>query len=222
MTKIRTCSDEPNINQRFPVKSSCQGENMYVSKPVLSIAAVMLLLSGCGGSSSDNVATPPEDNFEPFSFSEATIASVHQAIESGQMSCEDIVRGYLDRIQTYDFQVGGTELTSVVLTNPNAIGNAIDLDLSYDPSVGIDKPLYCIPVLPKDNINTFDMYTSGGATAFQYNQPSRDAYTITKLRDAGAIIIGKANMDELAFGFRGESSVRGLVKNAYDHTKGAG
>ncbi|MDP2506385.1 amidase [Oceanobacter sp. 3_MG-2023] len=197
---------------------------MQASKQVLSITAVtaaMLLLSGCGSSSSDNDS--PAAAAEDFNFSEATIASVHSAITSGQMSCEQIVSGYLDRINTYDTVVGGTELNSVVLTNPNAIGRAIEFDQNYGTDADLDdQPLYCIPVLPKDNYNTSDMYTSGGATAFQYNQPSRDAYTIEKLRDAGAIILGKANMDELAFGFRGESSVRGLVKNAYDQTKGAG
>lgn len=182
----------------------------------LGVPTALLLLSGCGGSSSDS------DPVEPFSFSEATVASVHAAIDSRQLSCEEITSGYLERIASYDSPAGETNLNAVIRTNPNAVNRAIELDLDTASGPGPDKPLYCIPVLAKDNINTFDVPTSGGALAFEFNQPRRDAFSLREMREAGAIIIAKANQDELAFGFRGESTVGGLTKNAYDLTKGAG
>ncbi|WP_111656117.1 amidase [Isoalcanivorax indicus] len=193
---------------------------MFNMKLIVSTAMLATALTGCGGSSSSS-SSPSEPTPQPFSFSEATVASVHAAILSGEKTCEDIVQGYIDRIEAYDFSIEGPELTSVVAINPDAINQAIEFDLNF-PVTGIDKPLSCIPILPKDNINTAEMPTTGGATAFEFNQPTSDAYIINGLRNAGAIVIGKANQDELAFGFVGRSSVRGLVKNAYDHSKGAG
>tara|TARA_R110001606_G_scaffold261206_13_gene409475 strand:+ start:275 stop:1987 length:1713 start_codon:yes stop_codon:yes gene_type:complete len=198
---------------------------MSDARLLVGSAIIAALLAGCGGDSSDHDSssgTPPEtENPVSFSFVEATIADLHASLESGGITCEEVVQGYIDRIHAYDDDGTETEFKSVVAINPHALDDAREKDRDF-PVDGIDGPLYCVPVLPKDNFNTEQMPTSGGALAFQYNQPTEDAYTIGKLRDAGAIIIGKANMDEFAFGFVGESSVRGLVKNAYDLTKGAG
>jgi len=198
---------------------------MFDPKLLVGSALLAALLSGCGGSSSssDDAVTPPEggDDGVAFSFVESTIADLHASLETGGLTCEEVVQGYIDRIHAYDDAGSETELNSVVAINPEAIIEAREKDLNFTVS-GIDGPLYCVPVLPKDNFNTEQMPTSGGALAFQYNQPTRDAYTVRKMREAGAIVLGKANMDEFAFGFRGESSVRGLVKNAYDLTKGSG
>ena len=197
---------------------------MFDAKLLVGSAMFAALLSGCGGSSSssDDAGSPPTGgDGVAFSFVEATIADLHTSLETGGITCEETVQGYIDRIETYDDTGSETELNSVVAINPSAIIEAREKDLNFAVT-GIDGPLYCVPILPKDNFNTEQMPTSGGALAFEYNQPTRDAYTVRKMRDAGAIILGKANMDEFAFGFRGESSVRGLVKNSYDLTKGSG
>lgn len=198
---------------------------MFDPKLLVGSALLAALLSGCGGSSSssDGAGAPPSsgDDGVAFSFVESTIADLHTSLETGGITCEEVVQGYIDRIEAYDDIGSATELNSVVAINPEAIIDAREKDLNFAVT-GIDGPLYCVPVLPKDNFNTEQMPTSGGALAFQYNQPTRDAYTVRRMRDAGAIVLGKANMDEFAFGFRGESSVRGLVKNAYDLTKGSG
>jgi amidase len=198
---------------------------MFDPKLLVGSALLAALLSGCGGSSSssDDAGAPPSggDDGVAFSFVESTIADLHTSLETGGITCEEVVQGYIDRIEAYDDIGSATELNSVVAINPEAIIDAREKDLNFAVT-GIDGPLYCVPVLPKDNFNTAQMPTSGGALAFQYNQPTRDAYTVRRMRDAGAIVLGKANMDEFAFGFRGESSVRGLVKNAYDLTKGSG
>ena len=198
---------------------------MFDPKLLVGSAVLAALLSGCGGSSSssDDAGTPPSggDDGVAFSFVESTVADLHTSLETGGVTCEEVVQGYIDRIEAYDDTGSTTELNSVVAINPEAIIDAREKDLNFAVT-GIDGPLYCVPVLPKDNFNTEQMPTSGGALAFQYNQPTRDAYTVRRMREAGAIVLGKANMDEFAFGFRGESSVRGLVKNPYDLTKGSG
>lgn len=198
---------------------------MFDPKLLVGSAVLAALLSGCGGSSSssDDAGTPPSggDDGVVFSFVESTVADLHTSLETGGVTCEEVVQGYIDRIEAYDDTGSTTELNSVVAINPEAIIDAREKDLNFAVT-GIDGPLYCVPILPKDNFNTEQMPTSGGALAFQYNQPTRDAYTVRRMREAGAIVLGKANMDEFAFGFRGESSVRGLVKNPYDLTKGSG
>ena len=183
-------------------------------------ALSLAVLAGCGGSSSSDSA-PPVVEPVPFSYVEATVSSLHTSLETGGVTCEEVIQGYIDRIHAYDDDGTETELRSVVNINPDALFEAREKDLNFEVT-GIDGPLYCVPVLPKDNFNTKQMPTTGGAIAFQYNRPLEDAYTIRRLREAGAIIIGKANMDEFAFGFTGASSLRGLVKNAYDQSKGAG
>lgn len=183
-------------------------------------ALSLAVLAGCGGSSSSDSA-PPVVEPVPFSYVEATVSSLHTSLETGGVTCEEVIQGYIDRIHAYDDDGTETELRSVVNINPDALFEAREKDLNFEVT-GIDGPLYCVPVLPKDNFNTKQMPTTGGAIAFQYNRPLEDAYTIRRLREAGAIIIGKANMDEFVFGFTGASSLRGLVKNAYDQSKGAG
>ena len=179
--------------------------------------SVSLLLAGCGGSDNNSSSVKPV----PFSFSEATIDSLHTSLTTGGATCEEIIQGYIDRIKAYDDPGSDLELNSVVAINPHALEEAQEKDAHF-AETGIDGSLYCVPVLPKDNFNTKDMPTTGGATAFQYNRPLNDAYVIRKMREEGAIILGKANMDEFAFGYTGSSSMRGLVKNAYDQSKGAG
>jgi amidase len=182
-----------------------------------AVLSFSVFLSGCGDSDSDNKEIIPV----PFSFTEATIESLHTSLETGGITCEEVIEGYIERINAYDNEGTDIELNSVVSINPSALDEAHQKDLAFAEN-GIDGSLYCVPVLPKDNFNTAEMPTTGGALAFQYNRPVSDAYTIRKMREAGAIILGKANMDEFAFGYTGRSSVRGLVKNAYDQTKGAG
>ena len=148
-----------------------------------------------------------------FSFVEATISDVHAAISSGQHSCADIVSGYLQRIEAYDQSSG---LNAIIFTNPNAIAKAesIDRRLASGETLG---PLYCVPVLLKDNFDTSDMPTSGGSIALKDSTPPDDAFMVQRLRAADAIIIAKTNMAEWAFSPRVTiSSSYGTTANAYD------
>ena len=155
---------------------------------------------------------PPSPQPE-FRFVEATIDDVHTSIRSGNQSCLNIVRGYLQRIEAYDQPTG---LNSIIFTNPKALEKAqhIDERLAAGDEVG---PLFCAPVLLKDNFDTGDMPTSGGSIALKESVPPDDAFMVRKLREADAIIIAKTNMAEWAFSPRQTiSSSYGRTANAYD------
>ena len=158
-------------------------------------------------------ACSPGKPAAPFGFVEATIEDVHTAIASGDLRCIDIVEGYLRRIEAYDKPTG---MNAIIFTNPAAVVEAQSIDerLAAGEDLG---PMFCIPVLLKDNFDTADMPTSGGSIALQESVPPDDAYMVRKLREADAIIIAKTNMAEWAFSPRQTvSSSYGRTRNAYD------
>ena len=109
----------------------------------------------------------------------------------------------------------GPPLNAFLTLNPNAVAQAEALDRAV--AAGEPKgPLFCVPVAVKDNFDTYDMPTTVGSLALIGNQPPRDAPFVARLRAAGAIIVGKTNMDEFAMGIRGLSGAGGRVGNAYD------
>ncbi len=143
---------------------------------------------------------------------EATIGDVHAALEAGDRSCEDIVEGYLRRIEAYDRPLG---LNAVIFSNPRALERARAID-ARRASGGRLGALYCVPVLLKDNFDTADMPTSGGSIALKDSVPPDDAFMVRRLREADAIIIAKTNMAEWAFSPRMTvSSSYGTTANAY-------
>lgn len=149
----------------------------------------------------------------PFTYVEATIADVQDAIRSGDTTCKEIVTGYLARIDAYDKSTG---LNAIIFANPNAIAKAEEIDrkIASDEQLG---PLFCAPVLLKDNYDTGDMPTSGGSIALKESVPPNDAFMVRKLREADAIIIAKTNMAEWAFSPKQTiSSSYGTTANAYD------
>ncbi|MAS09306.1 amidase family protein [Salinisphaera sp.] len=196
------------------------------SRLFLPLVLLAALLAGCGSDSDggDDVVTDngaPSTPSEPaaFEFVEGTIAQAQAAMQAGTLTCEALVQGYIDRIDAYDDT--GPALKSVININPRALDRARTLDMNYAVS-GLSGPLHCVPVLLKDNFDTAEVTTTAGGTALQYNRPTDDAFSVAGIVQAGGIILGKANLDEFAFGFRGSSSVEGQVKNAYDPTKGPG
>ena len=159
-----------------------------------------------------SACAPPEEK-SPFNFVEATIEDVQSAILADDMSCTDVVEGYLRRIEAYDQATG---LNAIIFTNPSAIEKAgrIDERIAAGNDLG---PLFCAPVLLKDNYDTGDMPTSGGSIALKESVPPDDAFMVRKLREADAIIIAKTNMAEWAFSPRVTiSSSYGTTANAYD------
>lgn len=149
---------------------------------------------------------------ERISVVEATIADLQEAIRTGRASCRDVVQAHLDRIEAYDEPTG---LNAITVTNPHALerAGAIDRALANDQELG---PLFCSPILVKDNFDTHDLPTTGGSMALADNFPPDDAFMVRKLREADAIVLAKTNMAEWAFSpRRTESSSYGITANAY-------
>jgi amidase len=154
---------------------------------------------------------------------EATVQELQDAMASGEMTSQMLVRAYMDRIEALDD--AGPYLNAVIEVNPDALEIARQLDEERAAS-GPRGPLHGIPVLLKDNIDTADeMQTTAGSVTLLGSKPSRDAYVVQRLREAGAVILGKANLSEWA-NFRGSPSISGwsgrggLTRNPYrlDHT----
>lgn len=144
---------------------------------------------------------------------EATIAGLQESLRAGNFTCRDVVQGYLNRIAAYDQPAGINAITEI---NSNALSRAEEID--NDLAKGSEMPpLFCVPLLVKDNFDTADMVTSGGSIALRNSVPEDDAFMIRKLRDAGAIVLAKTNMAEWAFSPRESiSSSYGRTANAYD------
>jgi amidase len=173
-----------------------------VRYPVAMLVATVMSLSAPAGAQS------------PFRFQEATIAGIHAAFASGQLTCVQLVRLYLDRIAAYDRQ--GPSLNAIITVNPRALDIAAEMDRSYRADPAGAGPLHCIPVILKDNFNTSDMPTSGGNVSMKTSTPPADAFTVARMRKAGALILAKANMQEFARGGMSISSLGGQVHNPYD------
>ena len=152
-----------------------------------------------------------------FKLIEATIEEIQQAFQENKLTSVELVQAYLDRIETFDRN--GPKINSVLTVNPDALKIAAELDeLRGQDGQG---PLFGIPVLLKDNIETADpMPTTAGAIALEQNFAKEDSFLAAQLRNAGAIILGKVNMSEWAYfmskdGVSGYSSLGGQVLNPY-------
>jgi len=150
---------------------------------------------------------------------EATVRSLQAAFNTRQVTCVQVVRHYLNRIDTYDDR--GPALNAIIRVNARAMQTAAEMD-KIDPAVRAQRPLHCIPVILKDNFHTADMPTTGGSKTFATLQTKDDGFVVKRLREAGAIIIAKANLHELARSGTTVSSLGGQTKNPYDLTRTPG
>ena len=155
----------------------------------------------------------PVPVMEFFEVHEQSILDLQAAQTAGTVTSKGLVDSYLARIQAYD--QAGPRLNAIVLINPRAREEAEALDRERVEK-GPRGPLHGIPVLIKDNYDTADMPTSGGSLAFATMQPSADAFQVRKLREAGAVILGKTTMHELASGITNISSLTNQTRNPYD------
>jgi amidase len=138
----------------------------------------------------------PEPEIKPFELDEITIADLRSGMASGKFSARSVTEKYLARIEEIDKQ--GPALNSVLEVNPEALAIADTLDKEHEGGFA-HGPLHGIPVLIKDNIDTTDrMQTTAGSLALLGSQPTRDSFVAQKLREAGAVIIGKTNLSEWA------------------------
>src|SRR5439155_19776562 len=106
--------------------------------------------------------------------------------------------------------------------NPKSMEAAAEMDRRYKANPSGAGPLHCVPIVLKDNFNTFDMPTTGGSVVMRHSQPPADAFTVSRMRKAGALILAKANMSEFARGGMSLSSLGGQVLNPYDLSRTPG
>lgn len=197
----------------------------FIANTALATTAIGTFLQAC--TNKNQSSTPPttdgsnttQDNFE---LNETSIATLQQQMESGKYSAVQIAQLYLDRINAID--KSGPTLGAVIEINPDALSIAAAMDAERK-SGKLRGPLHGIPVLIKDNINSADaMQTTAGSLALLGNKAKKDAFILQKLRDAGAVLLGKTNLSEWA-NFRssqscsGWSSRGGQTRSAYilDH-----
>jgi len=152
----------------------------------------------------------------PFEPTEATIMEIQAAMDAGKLTAKALVQMYLDRIEKYDDQ--GPAINAIISVNPHALEIAEALDKERAEK-GPRSLLHGIPVIVKDNYDTADMPTTAGCVCLKDSLPPDDAYQIYKLKEAGAIILAKANLAEFAFTYLTHSSLGGQTLNPYDLTR---
>ena len=172
---------------------------------------------------------------ETFNIETASIRDLEKAYATGKLTAEKVVAAYLRRIEAYDQK--GPTINAVITLNPKALETAKQLDAERKAGK-LRGPLHGIPVLLKDNFDTFDMPTTAGSQLLAGSIPPDDAFVVKKLRAAGAIILAKVNLSEWAGGGgsvggakdeetrkkgavpNGSSSMGGQTRNPHDLTRG--
>ena len=150
---------------------------------------------------------------------EASIAELQEAMETGAVTSAEITSMYLSRIRAYD--KAGPVLNAMIWVNWDAVAEAQMLDRER-ARTGPRGALHGIPIILKDNYDTFDLPTSAGTLALAANIPPDDARQVQKLREAGVVILGKSNMHELASGITTIGSLGGQTLNPYDLRRNPG
>ena len=178
-----------------------------------ALAGILLLTAALAACTSNSTAT--SSSTAPFNIVETTIPEMQKAMQEGRTTSRQIVEQYLQRIALYN-----DKINAIITVNPKALEEADRLDQERK-SGKVRGPLHGIPIALKDNILTTDMRTTGGAIAFENLMPPYDATLTKNLRDAGAIIIAKTTLTELANfvtnGMPGNyNAVQGYALNPYD------
>ena len=122
----------------------------------------------------------------PFRVDETTIAQIHAAFRTSALTCRGLVEAYLARIDAYNLK--GPSINAVVLLNPDALKTADDLDARMRAGTAM-RALECIPVIVKDNYETKGLRTTAGSQSLATFIPTRDAFVVQKIKDAGAIVL---------------------------------
>jgi len=181
-----------------------------------AVIAILAMLVSVGIRADQRVPPPkaqPAPVIEFFEVHELSILDLQAALSSGRVTSRRLVESYLARIQAYD--QAGPRLNAILTINPRAREDADAMDRERAEGK-VRGPLHGVPILIKDNYDTSDMPTSGGALGLATLQPAADAFQVKKLRDAGAVILGKTTMHELAAGITTISSLTGQTRNPYD------
>src|SRR6266852_6322040 len=160
-------------------------------------------------------STSPTSAARTVDFDTLTIADINRAFDAGALTSERLVQLCLARIDAYDRK--GPSLHAIIALNPKALETARALDAERKAK-GPRSPLHGIPIVLKDNYNTFDLPTTGGSVLLEGSIPPEDAFLVKKLRAAGAVVVAKLNMSEFASG-PAKSSLGGQALNPHDLTR---
>jgi amidase len=196
---MRNENDGSGVNRRHFLELAALGSALALAKPLSAVAQTAA-----------SAATPELE--------EITLGELQDGMKSGRWTARSIAEGYLGRIEAIDKH--GPAINSIIELNPEALAIADAMDRERKAG-HVRGPLHGIPVVIKDNIDTADrMATSAGSLALAENHAARDAFVVSRLREAGAVILGKTNLSEWA-NFRsthstsGWSGRGGLTHNPY-------
>ena len=150
---------------------------------------------------------------------EQDIPTLQKSVRAGKLTYEKLTLFYLYRIRKFESD-STLSLNSIISLNPKVLAQAREKDKNNVSDLFFDISVYGMPVLLKDNINTQDMATTAGAVALQYNDSQKDAFIVEKLKEQGALILGKVNLSEWAYFFcsgcpLGYSAIGGQTLNPY-------
>lgn len=134
---------------------------------------------------------------QSFDVEETTIREIHDAMREGRLTAHQLVQIYLDRIGAYDDR--GPSLNAISMVHPRALEIADSLDMVFERTGRFVGPLHGIPVIVKDNYDTYDLPTTAGSRALLNSIPPDDAFMVKRVREAGGIVIAKSAMAEWAF-----------------------
>jgi hypothetical protein len=217
-TEARTCSAfvrrSPTVENRKPLQSLglCTNSCHMKRRRLLQTAALALCPASCG-----KKLSPPA----PF----ATLADLAAMLQAEQTTPQLLVEHFLERIAQIDRS--GPRVNAIIELNPASLELARDQTYDLRNGKPLRSPLHGIPILIKDNIDTADaMHTTAGSLALRGHKPARDAALVTRLREAGAIILGKTNLSEWANirspnSTSGWSARGGLTRNPHKLTHSA-
>jgi len=188
----------------------------FLAAVAVSVAVVHLAAHLAAQPAAQPAAPPRVPSFD---VTEKSVEDLQAAMARGAVTSRQLVDAYLARIAAYDQR--GPRINAFVTLNPRARETADALDRER-AAKGPRGPLHGIPIVVKDNYNTADMPTTGSTLGLAGFTPSADAYLVRRLREAGAVILGKTNLHELAAGIISISSVGGQTRNPYDPARNAG
>ena len=182
-------------------------------------AAAVLAMAQSPQPSRDRASAGQAGARPRFDVLEKTIPELAAAMAAGTVTSQALVQAYLERIDAYDHR--GPAINAIIAMNPGALAQAAALDRER-AARGPRGPLHGIPIVLKDNYDTADLPTTAGSIALKGSMPDRDGFQVRKLRDAGAVIVAKANLHEFARGITTISSLGGQTRNPYDTTRNPG
>jgi len=163
------------------------------------------------------------DSDLPFTVEGTGISALHIAMSAGEVTCEEVTEHYLRRMWAYDLDTRrGGVINALIEVNTQALAKARDVDQAFAMSGKLSGPLHCVPFIVKANYSTTELAVSSGAVGLTDTISKTDAFAVARMKEAGAMVLATANMDEFAYGVFGISSDGGRTGNAFNPSYNSG